>query len=86
MTVYTPGQTLRYYDLGNPFKENMDYTNGAYIVFHAKAKPGVANAALNWSICKFLYDANWNVTNKVWANADNSFSYSWDLRGTYTYS
>ena len=48
------------------------------------ALPGTALNALSWRIQKVVTSGA--ITTTSWANGNDSFVNSWDLRATYTYS
>ena len=87
MAIFEPGRAIRNYDLGIPYTQAMDNsgTNNA-TVYIGKTKPGNAKSDSKWQLQKLSYDANGMVSDIQWPSGDNSFSYVWDDRATYTYS
>jgi YD repeat-containing protein len=87
MAVFEPGRGIRNYDLGVPFTQAMDNsgTNNATI-YIGKTKPGNAKTTAKWQIQKLTYDANGLVSDIQWPNGDNSFSYVWNDRASYSFS
>lgn len=87
MNFMVPGKNLRDLYLGNLFTLAFDNTGtNGNTIYVGSTKPGNIKSASKWKIQKITYDANDNPTDIQWPNGDNSFSYVWDDRATYTYS
>jgi len=68
------------------FDYDYDTTLGWLLIYRGLAEPGTATSAAAWRICKYIYDANGNVTQIDWADGVNTFTKIWDSRDGYSYS
>lgn len=59
--------------------------SGDKIIYLGEAAPGSAKSAAAWAIKKFIYSGN-DVIDILWANGQNTKTFIWDNRASYTYS
>jgi len=50
------------------------------------AAPGTLKSDKGWSITKFVYNADAQVIDQLWADGTDDFAKVWDNRTGYTYS
>lgn len=72
---------------GSGYVYKMDYDGSNNLIYLGITHTGATASDTLWTIRKFTYDGSNNITDITWANGDPElFTYSWDLRATYTYS
>lgn len=74
------------YDSSNPATLRADYDGNSLLIYFADAEAGTISSAAAWRIRKLTYDGNGNFVKLEYPNSDYSYSYSWDIRTTYTYA
>ncbi len=74
------------YSRDQGLNQRIEYDVNNNAIYIGRAEPGTANASALWQIFKMTYDASNNMTALNWANGNDNFVHSWDLKATYDYS
>lgn len=64
----------------------LDYDANGNIIYFGQAIPGSSPSASVWRLRKFVYDANGNLLNVLWANGAKTFINAWTDRGALGYA
>lgn len=72
-------------EVHNNYTIALDYDGSNNMIYVGKATLGSSKSAAVWSIRKFTYDGNNNLTDIQWAN-DGAFNNIWNNRVSISYS